>query len=491
IIHDGTLVYVNQRLAAMTGHSVEEVIGTAFLDYVDPTELPRATEAYGQMMLEDAETQRLDTLLRGQDGQGIDVAINAGVIPYEGGKAALLMIRDVTEEKQWQEALRENERIETIRILARGVAHNFNNIIGVIQGYAVSMADNLLPETRPHEYAKRIADAARHAFHLTERLTSVAEVTEGSLRANVKTVPLREVVADAVDLVEHAFADKGIRVEVSGADGMPNVRADRSQLFDAIMSVMINASEAMPNGGTVMIDHVERRIARPRVNPTADGGFFVGLRIRDSGEGMSRDLIRKVFDPFFTTKEDPSAFGLGLTMARTMLVGMGGWIDVRSRQGRGTLVRFYMPKVVEVGETKNDMAEHREAGTILFADDDETACKDVTRELEKLGYAVLTASNGEEAAALSAEHADDIKLTVIDMIMPGTDGQYALERILKRKPDSRIILTSGFSRDYVRSCFQSGAWAFLQKPYTPQRLVDRIEALLAKKGVPASGSTDG
>lgn len=489
IIQEGKLVYVNQRLAELTGHSVDDVIGTAFLDYVDPVEAARAAEAYEQMLREEAETQRLDTLLRSREGQRIDVAINAGVIPYEGGQAALLMIRDVTEEKRWQEALRENERIETIRTLARGVAHSFNNIIGVIQGYAVSITDNLLPETRPHQYSKRIGDAARHALHLTERLTSVAEVTEGSLRANVKTVPLNEVVADAVDLVEHAFSDKGIRVEVKGSEMMPAVHADRSQLFDALMSVIINASEAMPGGGSVVIDHVERKIARPRVNPAADGGVFVGLRIRDSGEGMSRDLVRKIFDPFFTTKQDPSAFGLGLTMARTMLVGMGGWIDVRSREGRGTVVRFYMPKVVDAVELEEDTIEDRKEGTILLADDDEDARRIVAEALEATGYTVLNASNGEEAVGLHAENADDIKVAVIDMIMPGTDGQHALEGILKRKPDARIVLTSGFSRDYVRGRFPSGAWSFLQKPYTPNRLVDLVDSLLAKKQVP--GSADG
>jgi len=489
IIQEGNLVYVNQRLAEMTGHSVDDVIGTAFLDYVDPVEVARATEAYEQMLRDEAETQRLDTLLRNREGQRIDVAINAGVIPYEGGQAALLMIRDVTEEKRWQEALRENERIETIRTLARGVAHSFNNIIGVIQGYAVSITDNLLPETRPHQYSKRIGDAARHALHLTERLTSVAEVTEGSLRANVKTVPLNEVVADAVDLVEHAFSDKGIRVEVKGSEMMPAVHADRSQLFDALMSVIINASEAMPGGGSVVIDHVERKIARPRVNPVADGGVFVGLRIRDSGEGMSRDLVRKIFDPFFTTKQDPSAFGLGLTMARTMLVGMGGWIDVRSREGRGTVVRFYMPKVVDAAKLEEDTTEDRKEGTILLADDDEDARRIVAEALEATGYTVLNASNGEEAVGLHAENADDIKVAVIDMIMPGTDGEHALEGILKRKPDARIVLTSGFSRDYVRGRFPSGAWSFLQKPYTPNRLVDLVDSLLVKKQV--SGSADG
>lgn len=489
IIRGGKLVYVNQRLAEMTGNAVEDVIGTAFLDYVDPTEVNRATEAYEQMMRDEAETRRLDTLLRGREGQRIDVAINAGVIPYEGGQAALLMIRDVTEERRWQEALRENERIETIRTLARGVAHSFNNIIGVIQGYAVSIADNLLPETRPHQYSKKIADAARHALHLTERLTSVAEVTEGSLRAHVQTVPLGDVVADAVDLVKHAFSDKGIRVEVKGSESMPAVQADRSQLFDALMSVIINASEAMPKGGSVVIDHVERKITRPRVNPAAEGGIFVGLRIRDSGEGMSRDLVRKVFDPFFTTKQDPSAFGLGLTMARTMLVGMGGWIDVRSREGRGTMVRFYMPKVVEAPDPGEDTAGDRRDGTILLADDDENARRIVAEVLEARGYTVLHASNGEETVGLFAENADCIKVAVIDMIMPGTDGQHAMDGILKRKPDARIILTSGFSRDYVRGCFPAGAWAFLQKPYTPNRLVDLIDSLLAKKRVP--GSADG
>jgi len=487
IIQDRKLVYVNPQLVRMTGYPAADTLGTEFSDYVQPEELEKVTIAYEGLMSGRVDTQQLETSLVHKNGSRIAVGINAGAIPYGGRRALMLLIRDITEHKRWEEAMREGERLEAMRSVAGGVAHNFDNIINVIRGYALSISDSLIPETVAHRYSMRILDAAGHAHHLTRRLMSLAGTRE-TAEARIRRISLDDMIGDTIDLVEHSFAEHDVRIEVKNKGGMPAVEADYDQLLDTLMNILVNASQAMPEGGTITIDTMERKSRKPRMNPDVQGGLFVGLRIRDTGAGMSRETMRQIFEPFFTTKDGETAFGLGLTVAKSMMFGMGGWLDVRSREGAGSTFRLFMRKVVDKpAEEAPEVAVPVAGATILLVDHQEALLSEMKESLEKAGHIVLTATDGAGALSVYREHTDQIAVTVVDMLLSGTDGKSVLQEILRRDPQANLIVTSGFSRDYVRGHLPVGGWTFLQKPFDGKRLLGRIDKLLGSTA--ASEST--
>jgi len=478
IILDGKVEYANRQIAEMLGYQVGDVVGTPFTRHVDNAEVPQIAAAYEVLAKATEDTKRFETSLVHARGGSVDVDISASAVPYEGRRAVMVVIRDITERKRWERALRETERLEAVRALAGGVAHNFTNIINVIRGYATSISDNLLPNTKAHEYTRHILEAANHAFHLTKRIMNVADVSPASDEVRIVTVSLDRLLRDAVDMVGHPFERQGITVRNRGEGRMPAVKGDEDQLLDAVMNVLLNSSEAMPDGGVITIDTIERRIGRPRANPDAEGGVFVGLRIRDTGVGMSKEISRRAFEPFFTTKGEGMSFGLGLTIAQSTIQAMGGWMDIRGREGVGCTVRLFLPKAVpiEFPETEETVAAN--GRSVLVVDDRLELLTMMKDTLQKEGYTVHTASDAEGGVSVYKQHPGKIAVTVVDLLLPGEGGGHVVREILKDDPQANVIVTSGFSRDYVRGNLPVGAWRFLQKPFHPDKLVDSVNVML-------------
>jgi PAS domain S-box-containing protein len=481
IIQDGRVAYANVPLTRMIGRRMEDIVGQPFSDFVDPSERDRVQHAYDALLGPAGRTARLDTALRRADGGALPTEISAGPITYNGQPAAMVLLHDLTERRRLEQALRESGRTEAVRSLAGGLGHNFGNLIGVIRGYAVAIQDNLIPNTKAHEYARRILDAADHAVHLGKRLMTFARADDATGGASLDAVSLDEVLRDTIEMVEHSFEQKSIRFEIPGAGHMPHVKADSCQLLDVLMNVLTNSAEAMPRGGLIAIDTIERRIPRPRLNPKAEGGIFVGLRIHDTGAGMSKAVARRAFEPFFTTKDTESSAGLGLTIAQITMQGMGGWMDLRAREGAGCTVRLFLPKALEEAKTAGPgeaAAPSADGRGILLVDDrlDELA---VMRDaLSREGYQVHIAADAKSGIATYRQNAGRIALTLMDLLIPKPGGRHVLEEILHSDPQANVIVISGFSRDYARGALPMGAWRFLQKPFTPQQLVSRVNSVL-------------
>jgi len=478
IIQDQKLVFVNQRLVEMLSFDSHEVNGTSFADYFVPEEVERAVGMYRRIIKGDVDTQRFEAALLTKRGRRIETGMNASAIDYHGRRAVMVVIRDISEQMRVRRMAIENERLEAVGIVARGVGNNFTNIMSVINSYAASIADSVLPHTRPHNAARKILDATRHAGDLTKRLLSVVRVSEKQTQANVKPVSLSDAIEKARGLVGHSLHARGVDIVIKKTGPLPFVMADQSQLLDTLMNIFLNGGDAMPEGGLLTLDVVERRIASPRSNPKAKGGPFVGLSIVDAGIGMSKEQVERVFEPFFTTKESQEAFGLGLPVAQSMAQSWGGWIDVRSRVGKGTRVRIFMAKA----ETPPDAAPEPRTGpmTVLVVEDHPERLVMMVRALEARGHHVLKASDGETAIRLHALHASEIDLSVIDWIMPGKDGKSVLQAVLGYDAQSKVIMLSGFSKDYVRSEIRMGAWDFLQKPFSAEAFAEAVEARVRK-----------
>ena len=480
VVQAQKLQFVNPQLAQMISIDAEDLTGTNFLDYIPRDEIERVTGLYRRLAKGDEDTQRYETRLITRRGRHIEVAILATAIEYRGQRAAMVVVRDISEQKRSRLAVIETERLEAVGIVAREVGNNFTNIMSVISSYAASIADSFLPHTRPHNAAKKILDASRHASDLTRRLLSVVRVNETESEVVVEPVSLASAIEKARGLVGHSLKARNVEFVLKGNSPLPYVMANPSQLLDTLMNVFLNGADAMPEGGTLTLALVERRISKPRSNPNATGGQYIGLSIRDTGVGMSKEQVSRVFEPFFTTKDSDEAFGLGLPVAQSMAQGWGGWIDIRSRPGKGTRVRIFMAKA----ETPaGGEAEEEEQGplTVLVADDNAGRRDMILKVLEDAGHQGLAAKDGDEAIALHKEHASEIGLSIIDWVMPGRDGKSVLQEILDYDPQSRVIMTSGFSRDYVRSEIRLGAWGFLQKPFSDEELVAAIGEAKARE----------
>lgn len=474
IIQDQKLHFVNQQFAEMMARDDADIVGTGFVDCFPAEELERVMGLYRRIVKGEEEAQRFETSLVTRRGRHLEVSIGISAIEYHGRRAAMMVVRDISDQKRSRQMALENERLEAVGIVARGVGNNFTNIMSVISSYAASIADSFLPHTRPHNAARKILDASRHATDLTKRLLSVVRISETETQTKVEPVGLGTAISKAHDLVLHSLRAQEVEIVLKHNGPLPFVMADQSQLLDTLMNIFLNGAEAMPEGGTLTLTLVERRIAKPRSNPNATGGQYVGLSIRDTGVGMSKEQVQRVFEPFFTTKESQESFGLGLPVAQSMAQSWGGWIDIRSRPGKGTRVRIFLAKAETPPEV--DVSEQM-AGplTVLVVDDNAGRRELMESALEAQGHRTIVAGSGEDAIELHRQHAEKIDLYVIDWVMPGKDGKAVLQAVLDHDPQSKVIMLSGFSRDYVRSEIQMGAWSFLQKPFSAEEFVAAVD----------------
>jgi len=475
ILQEQVLTYVNPRLCEMMACAPEALIGTSFTQHLAPEELERTVGLYRRMTQRESFPQRYETVLVNRLEQRLDVGVSASMIEVDGVVSVVLVVRDIAGQKQARQMAIENERLEAVRSVARGVGNNFGNILSVISSYAASIADSFLPNTRPHESARKILDAARHATDLSKRLLGVVRVSGREAGVRVEPVAVSATLRKAYGLIAPTLKDRGISFELQDDAADLYASVDAGQLLDVLMNVFLNGADAMPQGGALVARLAvhARRHHEPGVE---NGAAYVEVSITDSGMGMSAEQVSKVFEPFFTTKKDREAFGLGLPVAQSMVKGWGGWMEISSQPGHGTCVRILMPKVGKPPTPRSEA--ERVTRTVLVVDDHAERRRMMVQALLADGHAVIDTGNGEEAIALYRERAAEIDLVVLDWIMPGVDGREVLQVIHDHDPDNRVLMTSGFSRDYVRSQIRLGAWSFLQKPFSEEQFRAAVRKVL-------------
>jgi PAS domain S-box-containing protein len=404
----------------------------------------------------------------------------------EGGRLSRYdgLVEDITERRRAEDLVRDSERLKAIGNLADGVAANFKNIMGIITGSAASISDHIIPHTPAHQDAIRIIDAAKHAGHLIRRLMSVARACDLRSTTTLEPVLLDQVLRETMELIGHSFAEKNIRIIVREISKLPAVIASADQVMDILMNLLMNAAESMPEGGAVSIHGRVRRINSPmvRANPEARPGRFVVLSIRDTGPGIPKEILPRIFDPFFTTKASTTSFGLGLTVSDSLVRGWGGWITVHSRPDKGAVFRIYVP----VSETQPALLETATpasvAGrTVLLIDDQLDLLDELKTAMEQSGLHVLCSTSASEGVAMHAKNSESIAVTVTDMVMPGSQWSFVLDSIIGADSQADVIITSGFSRDYVRRSLPRGAWGFLQKPFEASQLVELVIDTIRKR----------
>jgi PAS domain S-box-containing protein len=391
---------------------------------------------------------------------------------------------DVTEREALQAKLLESQKLESVGRLAGGVAHDFNNILGGILGYATLMAETAEPGTTLATYAKAVETAALRAAELTRQLLTFAR--SGKFRLEV--VDLNETVRETLKLLESSFVAT-MSLEFIPGDGLNRIDADKSQIEQVLMNLCLNSRDAVRGraNGRVTVSTRNTRVdgaLRDQLNLDRRGDY-VCMAVEDNGCGIEPGLTQKIFDPFFTTKRQGEGYGLGLSVVYGVVENHHGGIRVTSSPDRGTRVETYFPAVRE----KTPLPQHEPrpvmlrtvqgTETVLVVDDEKFMRALAHDILGGHGYTILEAGSGEEALEVYRERAGCLDLIVLDLLMPGMDGSEALEEMRKLNPDVRCIISSGFGTDQIDKKQLDGPFVrFVPKPYTASQLLLEVRALL-------------
>ena len=408
--------------------------------------------------------------IRTTDGRVLWVDDRTTVVRHADGSVARYegTLADITERKHLQAQFVQAQKMETVGRLAGGVAHDFNNLLTVINGYA-EFALTDIPEGDPlHEMVQEIYDAGQRASGLTRQLLAF------SRRQVVQPVALDlNVVAGQMHRMLERLIGEDIRLTFDLDPGLWRIRADAGQLEQVIMNLAVNARDAMPEGGTLVVT---------TRNLDDDSGQIM-LAVADTGCGMDEATQQRLFEPFFTTKRPGQGTGLGLATVYGIVTQAGGRIELSSAPGRGTTFRIYLPRLE--GEGGSDVVASRPAGVVrgtervLIVEDEESLRRIAQRILTAAGYTTICAANGEEAIAVLEAHDAPVDLLLTDVVMPGMSGHELAARIKVTHPDLKVLFASGYLPDAFPNRAQLGEDVqFLAKPYSPSSLTSKVRDVL-------------
>jgi PAS domain S-box-containing protein len=405
----------------------------------------------------------------------VPITDKSGVVARLDGVA-----RDVTEQRRLQEQLRLAQKMEAVGRLAGGIAHDFNNLLTVITSYSDLLLEEMGQQDRRRGDVDEIRKASVSAAGLTRQLLAFSrqQVLEP------RVLDVNAVLTGAENLLKRLLSEN-VSLVTAPAPHLGAVKADPGQLEQVIVNLAVNARDAMPEGGKLTIEtaNADMDEAYVRDHPLARPGPYVMLGVSDTGIGMDEQTQRRIFEPFFTTKELGKGTGLGLATVYGIVKQSGGFIWVYSEPGHGTTFKIYLPRVDEpveggrapVAPTKS----LRGTETVLLVED-AAAVRVVTRQvLDRLGYTVLEAPNGEAALQLASRHRGPIQLLLTDVVMPGVGGRQLAEQLTALRPELRVLYASGYTDDaVVRHGVLKPGIAYLQKPFTPEIVARKVREVL-------------
>jgi two-component system, cell cycle sensor histidine kinase and response regulator CckA len=477
---EGRVSRINRKGCDILGYREDDIVGRNWFDACVPKRnRPQVKRAYQRLMagqMQNVEYHENPVLMR--DGRVRLVAWhNALLYNAEGAVVGTASSgQDVTDRKEAEATRQQRERAEAVGQLAAGVARSFSEVLGTLTGELHDLMATLLPHTTAHRRAERIGEAAQQAHDLTRRLMSVARAAEAGAHAPREPLSLADCVTDARALVQQALSARGVRMETLNPEDMPYVMANHSQFVDALVNVLLNAIEAAPRGSCVVVKNLRHchRLESHRKqgrHETSAVGVCIHSECPCPAEAAVTGAAAAGAEDTATT------VGLGLSVAQTLAQSMGGWIEtIQSEKGLATHV--CMPKARRPVSRSLKTAAAPKGLLLVVADDDPEALAVMQQTLEGAGHTVLAAPTGDQALVLYREHQGVVGAAIVDFLLPLEDGSYLLDRILQDHADARVLVTSGFSRDYVRGQNGSGSWAFLQKPFEPEHLLEAVSSIL-------------
>jgi two-component system cell cycle sensor histidine kinase/response regulator CckA len=486
---DGRIRFENPAAARMLGYEVSELIGkpahlTMHHTRADGTSYP-IDECVIYATLEDGVARHAkDEVFWRKDGTSFPVEYISTTIRDEMGRLSgtVVVFTDVTDRRRLEEQLRQSQKMQAVGRLAGGVAHDFNNLLTVILGYSDVLLQGLEPgpllkaTQEVRRAGERAAALTRQLLAFSRKQTLVPEVLD-----------LGDVVSGLSTMVERLIGED-VKVSVVVSPGLGRVKADRGQLEQVVMNLAVNARDAMPKGGSLLFElqNVELHDSYTATHAEIKPGPYVLLAISDTGAGMDAETQKRIFEPFFTTKEAGKGTGLGLATVHGIVHQSGGAIDVYSEPGRGTTFKVYLPRFTDDGAVPRAVSgDHptlaAETETVLVVED-EAAIRQLTKlMLQKAGYTVLLAESPGAAERIAGSHPGPIHLMLTDVVMPGMRGPDLAERLLRLRPDLRVLYMSGYTDNAIahHGLLDAGT-DFLQKPFTSLQLLQKIREVLSR-----------
>jgi PAS domain S-box-containing protein len=382
---------------------------------------------------------------------------------------------DNTERKLLQQRLLQSQKLESIGTLAGGIAHDFNNILGIIMGHASLLPELIGDLPRLSRSMGAIQDAGKRGASLVRQILTFARKTD------VKFVPvdLNEIVFELARMLQETFP-RTITFHLDLDAEIPRIEADRTQIHQTLLNLCVNARDAMPAGGTLTIQ--TKRALPDETNPEHEGSF-VRVTVADTGIGMDEPTRRRVFEPFFTTKGPGKGTGLGLAVVYGIMEGHGGFISLESAPSTGSRFNLFFPlnEALEIPDVEEHhrVPQERGSGTILVVEDEAMMADLLQGSLERAGYTVLVAGDGEQGLSVFESLGDDIALVVTDIGLPRMPGDVLFRRIRALRPSMKVIIATGYLDPDAKAALEAeGATAFIQKPYLPRDVLRKVRDIL-------------
>lgn len=478
---DNPIIYSSPEFERMTGYNAEEILGRNCRFLQGPDTDPETIHNLRQAVQESRQLT-VEVLNYRKDGKSFWNELSISPVRDAHGRLTnyVGISTDVTQRRQLEEQYRQSQKLEAIGRLAGGVAHDFNNLLTVILGYCDVLLDSPPAQDESRDLLEEIKRAGERAAGLTNQLLlfsrkQVQEATQLDLNDLVRNTEkmLGRVIGEDIRLITNLDPKLG------------SIRAVYGQLEQVLLNLTVNARDAMPNGGKLVIEtnQIDVDVEYAAAHHSLQPGLYAMLKVIDTGEGIPDDIREHIFEPFFTTKGVGQGTGLGLPVVHSVVKHSGGHIEVESQPGKGASFSIYLPCVKQLEQPReiSRIEESAPSGSegILLVEDEMSVAALGQLILEECGYSVFKAGNAEEALTVYANQPSTIQLLVTDVVLPGLNGRMLAEKLLEFNPQLKVLYVSGYMDDDVlrRGIVQNGV-AFLQKPYSRKSLAKKVREVL-------------
>jgi PAS domain S-box-containing protein len=478
----GRFLRGNRDIERVTGYSASELIEKTPLDFFGEEDADLIEQAIREVFEKGQSSVEADLVAR--DGSRIPYLFTAKLAVLDGKRCLVGTAIDLVERRRLEQQLRQSQKMEAVGQLAGGVAHDFNNVLTVILANSDFLLNQLGPQDPRRQELKDITEAAQRAASLTRQLLAFSRKQV----LQPKVLNLNDVIYSLENMLQRLIGEDVEMFTMLEPD-LWAVEADPGQIEQIVMNLAVNARDAMPAGGKVSIETgnvvIDETFAQTHY-PIVPG-HYVMLVLCDTGIGMQSEVRSRIFEPFFTTKPTGKGTGLGLSTVYGIVKQSGGYIWAYSDPGMGTTFKVYLPRIDKETKTAKPSIvpdiSGSGAGTILLVEDERSVRTLARRILEARGYTVLEAEDGGSAEQLSLGHQGPIDLLLTDVVMPELSGPELAERLLPQRPETRVLYTSGYTDHAIlrAAVWESGA-NFLQKPFTPESLVQKVQEILDAQG---------
>jgi two-component system, cell cycle sensor histidine kinase and response regulator CckA len=474
---EGKFTSVNQAVREITGYSKKDVLGKTLFDFLTPDFADRIRDSFSQQLKCRVATLTYEISILSKEGRRLNLETSSRLLTDHGAPTGIQGIaRDITERKRLEEQLRHSQKMEAVGQLAGGIAHDFNNLLTAINGYSQLLSNSLKDDPRSKE-VNQIVKAGQRASALTEKLLAFSR--KKVLQPRV--FDLNQVIRDMKEMLRRLISEN-IELHTSLRAFRGKVSADPDQISQVVMNLVLNARDAMPEGGKLTIETGNTTtLLKSSEDSTPSEKGCIMLAVRDTGIGMNEEVLSHMFEPFYTTKPPGKGTGLGLAMTYGIVRQSGGEIRVESQPGKGSVFRVCLPvaeQTVADDFASDPAAVTGGAETILLVEDERLVRRLIRQILVSHGYQVLEASDPLKALEICQNHRDTIHATVTDVVMPFMNGWELGNRLADLRPGIKLLYMSGYTDDaVVRNALQCSD-NFLQKPFPPDVLLNKLRMVL-------------